>query len=440
MRLDETRVQATRATAAIQSHPQIVPKFTTLVGRRVGGGPRFRGDSAMSKLDEFLSAEDVSSLRADTAIAKGLPGRAYGAGFYELERRELFPKLWCVVGFVSDLPNPGDVVPAELAGFPLILVRSDDGEIRGFHNICRHRGMRLVGECASNCKSFVCPWHGWRYALDGTLLATPRVGGEDRHEQAGLEHCALGLVGVRLACWQDFVFANLDSEAPPFDEHIAPLRDLLDSYDLGSLRRAASWSIEYPSNWKVAIEGAIEDYHLPIGHPQLVRGVCRWNAQLDCAPQCYYSNSTAREYADAGESNIVVGLRSGLPAIPSTGDNLGPRRSYFMNVFPTGMFQMHVDNAVLGMFLPVGSAKTKLVFNHYFVGDAATDPAFESQRAQIIEGWQLVFEQDIPFVRAVHENYAASSLSRISTRYSEFWEKNVHRFQRHLVDVIARER
>ena len=96
---------------------------------------------------------------APAGEALGLPGRAYGEDFYRLEQRELFPRLWCVAGFSSDIPESGDMMPVELAGWPLVLVRGEDGEVRAFHNICRHRAMRVVPAPCRGHSALVCPWH-----------------------------------------------------------------------------------------------------------------------------------------------------------------------------------------------------------------------------------------------------------------------------------------
>ena len=184
------------------------------------------------------------------------------------------------------------------------------------------------------------------------------------------------------------------------------------------MRRANSWEIEYPGNWKVAVEGAIEDYHLPIGHPQIVRAAVRLNPELHFAHHCFYANSTHREYGGrSDEANPAAGAQFGLPVIPFAGAD-DARRTFFMNVFPTGMFQMHHHNAVQGLFLPAGADRTRLLFNHYYLGDVADDPRYQQQRDVITAEWQKVFEQDIPFVHYVHQNYLMRDAVGIDTRFA----------------------
>ena len=155
-------------------------------------------------------------------MAQGLPGEFYNAAFFEQERTRLFPRVWCAVGVGSEVPDVGDAVPVDLAGWPLLIVRQPDKSIRVFHNICRHRGIQVLMKKAHGLKSISCPWHAWRYALDGELRNTPRVGGEQSHTQQGLDRSQLGLMPVRVAQWQDMVFVNIDGKAPPFSQHIAP--------------------------------------------------------------------------------------------------------------------------------------------------------------------------------------------------------------------------
>ena len=129
-------------------------------------------------LSSFVSESDLSALYRPTGEAWGLPGCIYGSEFFAFEQRHLFPRTWCAAGFASDIPDPGDVCPVVLAGWPLLLVRDENREVRAFHNVCRHRANRVVDAPGRQLKSLTCPWHGWTYAFDGTLVGTPRLGGE----------------------------------------------------------------------------------------------------------------------------------------------------------------------------------------------------------------------------------------------------------------------
>jgi choline monooxygenase len=388
-----------------------------------------------AQLSDFLSETDLAALYRPTGEARGLPGRCYGTGFYALEQRNLFPKLWCAVAFASDLPEPGDMVPVELAGRPLVVVRGSDGTVRTFHNICRHRAMRVVTEPCRGRTAMTCPWHAWSYDLEGRLLGTPTIGGGRRATDPAIDTSGLDLREVATAQWLDIVFVNLDGAAPPFEQHIKPLNQLLEDYDFsGLVYSGQEWGCEYPGNWKVAVEGAIEDYHLPFGHPQIVQGAREMHSRLDWADRVYYANSSARAYRDKEkDGGPVTGFRSPFPRLL---DPEAEQRTFFMSIFPTGCLQTRHNQILQGLMLPDGAENTKVVFRHYFVGDAATDPALEADRRREEAEWRLIFEQDIPFVRRVHENYQVRDAAGIETRFAPFWEANVQRFQQTVVETI----
>src|SRR5579859_3142695 len=126
------------------------------------------------------AAEDAAAraaLARPLAEAEGLPGYYYGGEFFAVEQRLLFPRGWAAIAVGARIPSTGDMLPVDLAGWPLLLVRQADGGIMAFHNMCRHRALLLVPEPCAGERSIRCPWHAWRYALDGALQATPEIGG-----------------------------------------------------------------------------------------------------------------------------------------------------------------------------------------------------------------------------------------------------------------------
>lgn len=388
----------------------------------------------MTSLTDLLDASDIGAMYRPTGESRGLPGRAYGADFYALEQKRLFPRTWCAVGFASDIPDPSDAMPVALAGWPLILSRGKDGKIRAFHNICRHRAMRVLTEPCKGRSAFACPWHAWTYDLNGKLISTPRIAGESANDPE-FDTRGLDLKPVKVGQWLDMLFVNIDGTAPDFDTHMRPLNKLLSHYDFGDLRRADEWSVTYPGNWKVSVEGAIEDYHLPWGHPQLIKGVRRSVPGLHSAPNCFYANSSAREFASTPDPGTAMAQDAGLRQIVAP-DKDGLLRTYFMSVFPTGVFQTRTNHVLQGLFSPDGPESTKVRFVHYYPGNAADDPALAQVRADLAAEWKLVFEQDVPFVRYVHENYQRRDDAGIATHAAPFWERNIHAFQKNVIDLL----
>jgi choline monooxygenase len=387
-------------------------------------------------LEDFLSKAEIEALYRPIEEAIGLPGRAYGAEFFALEQRWLFPRVWCPVGFASEVPDPGDTMPVDLAGWPLVLVRGRDSEIRAFHNICRHRGMRVVIEPGRRTSALVCPWHTWAYDHEGRLLGRPQFTAEGTGPDDPSARERLPLKPIRVGRWLDLVFVNLDGNASSFEEHIRPLAEFVSGYDLSRLRRADGWSLEYPGNWKVSVEGAIEDYHLPYVHPQIMKGVRRTNARTHAVRGCFMATSAARAFGDRTKATTMA-FAAALPTL------LRPdveARTQFIGVFPTGMIQTRSNHVLQGLLLPDGPERTRVVMNHYYAGEAATDPALEETRRALVAEWKCVFEQDRPFVRSVHENYRHRDDAGIASCFSPFWDSAILEFQRSVVEVLAPDR
>jgi choline monooxygenase len=204
---------------------------------------------------------------------KGLSNRFYtDTAHFEFERDELFAKTWACVGFGSDVPAPGDLVPVSLLGIPLILLRDRQGRLKVFHNVCSHRGMTLVDRPA-RCDTVIrCPYHSWAYDLDGALKATPKFGGPDSNNLNGFDRSAHGLREVRSAVWFDTVFVDLSGRASSFDDHMRPLHGRWGMFDETLIRHSgkdSSLKLSVNCNWKLAVENYCESYHLPWVHPGL---------------------------------------------------------------------------------------------------------------------------------------------------------------------------
>lgn len=388
----------------------------------------------MTELRDFVSDREVEALFRPTARAEGLPARAFGAEFYRLEQERLFPRAWCAVGVASRIPEAGDAMPVDLAGWPLMLVRQRDGSVAAFHNVCRHRGMRLLSEPCRGRSTLRCPWHSWTYDLAGRLVATPDLGGDRVKTAEGFDNAELGLKGVRLAQWHDYLFVNIDGKAPAFADYIRPFEEFVAGYDLSVMRHAGHWEGAYPSNWKIAVEGAIEDYHLPWGHPELMQGVAVRNGRVDVGEGCFAAISGRFEYP-AGQGPKIARLMAAMPRMPIA-PPAEPDRYFIINLFPVGLIALRADTVMLGLMTPDGHDRTRLVFDHYFVGEAATDPAHAQHRQEMMDNLRFVAEQDIPFNKGVQSNLATRDRLDFPTRFSPYWEGAIHHFQKLVVETL----
>ncbi len=200
---------------------------------------------------------------------RGLPGWSYHSkALFALEREKLFLTHWQVVGHECDIPNPGDWLAYDILGERAMVMRGADGVARAFHNLCRHRGARVVDGTEGSCKgSIVCPFHGWVYNLDGTLrgVSQPRSFDEMNREEFGLKPIEMqtfhGFLFIRFAPGPQADVATL---LAPFDADFASyrIRDVVPV-------RVPDWSTELPVNWKSVRDVDNEGYHVPMAHPGL---------------------------------------------------------------------------------------------------------------------------------------------------------------------------
>jgi choline monooxygenase len=204
-----------------------------------------------------------------------LPASSYhGDAAWRRDRDALIGPGAFVVAHVDEIPNPGDVSVFEIAGWRLLVVRGDDGEIRVFHDTCRHRAGPIVGATGGaevgprGLRQLRCQYHGWCYRLDGTLAATP---------QFGAEVTGLNLVACASRVWRGLVFASptgtLSGSDGGLDAVLDGLGRVFDGVDFTAFRFVSRRSHTLRCDWKVYVENYLEGYHIPVVHPGLAREV-----------------------------------------------------------------------------------------------------------------------------------------------------------------------
>ena len=218
---------------------------------------------------DFLQQMQDGRLDKPVAEGSGLPNLAYtSADFFHLEQQTVFRNNWVFAGFRHQFVNAGDTQPLEIAGQPVVLVLTSDLTIRAFHNVCSHRGARLVSECGNN-KKFICPNHSWSYSLAGKLIARPHFHGGEQHDVNRADCHRADLVEIRCVTWHDWIFVDISGEADAFAKCIEPISRAIEGYDFDALRFSESLEFDIDANWKLAIENFIEPYHVFSCHPWL---------------------------------------------------------------------------------------------------------------------------------------------------------------------------
>lgn len=190
--------------------------------------------------------------------------------YYEKEREGIFKKSWLLAGRIQELPKPGDyfVRDLEFAPASIIVTHGRDGKIRAFHNVCIHRGNKLVWDQGGHCNRFMCKYHGWTYGTDGRLLG---VSEEDMFFD--FDKRQLSLSPVRAEIWQGFIFINLDPEPKSsLGEALADIDELIDGYPFDSFETCISYQARLNANWKVLVDSQQEGYHAKTLHSRSLPG------------------------------------------------------------------------------------------------------------------------------------------------------------------------
>ena len=174
-------------------------------------------------LQSILGDEALAAFEAPGAVARGLPAAAYTSeAFFALENERIFAESWVFAGLAHELARPGDAVPVAVAGKPVLLVRDDEGEVRAFHNVCRHRCLKLVEEPGNVGPAIQCPYHSWPTSSTARCTSPPISAVAIRVRcRPGFDKAQHGLVPVRVATWHDWVFVNLNGGAPPLEDVVA---------------------------------------------------------------------------------------------------------------------------------------------------------------------------------------------------------------------------
>ena len=324
---------------------------------------------------------------------RGLSNAHYvDPALHAVERDALLSSTWAGLAMASDAPAPGDAVPIEFDGTPLLLTRDREGVLRVFQNVCRHRGMVLVDAPRRIEGAIRCPYHSWCYATDGRLVATPHVGGPGRNTAPGIERADLGLIEVRSAVWRDVVWIDLSGRAPPFEVHMAPAMARWAEVERPLHHGGADsrFGLALRANWKLAVENYCEAYHLPWVHPGL-NAYSRLEDHYDIEAPGAFSGQGTRVYRPiAGEDGARLPDFAGLAPRWDTA-------AEYLAVYPNVLLGTHRDHAFAIVLTPHGPERTSEAI-HLYYAEREVDPALRAANAA---QWRLVFEEDIGVVEGM---------------------------------------
>lgn len=195
------------------------------------------------------------------------PGCYRDPAFGAIELQKVFRKGWLGVGRADRLPKAGDYEAVKIADVPVALVRDKSGRLNAFANTCRHRGMMLL-DGTGNCRVMTCPYHGWSYRLDGSLMAAPQM-----DQVPGFDKADHGLVPLRMAEQDGFLFLAFDQTAPDLAEWLGDFSERHAEWSLGDMVTTRRSNFEVACNWKLFLEVFNEYYHLRYVHAKSIGGI-----------------------------------------------------------------------------------------------------------------------------------------------------------------------
>jgi len=345
-----------------------------------------------------MKAEDLAIQPLEQA--ETIPASWYtDPRFHELDKEAIFSASWQQIGHLSKVQNSGDQLVANVAGNPIIAVRGQDGVVRAFYNVCRHRGGPLAME---DCSSRVlqCKYHGWTYLLDGSLRGTPKF---DRTEL--FDRKDYGLVPVPFDTWEGLIFVNLTGEGPSLQELMNGIRQRISPISVAGRKFARRVVYSVNANWKVYVDNYLEGYHLPFVHPELCN-------LLD------YQNYVTETFQYYSLQHSPIQKKDNL-----YGSSDGP--AYYFFVWPNFMLNILPGRLQTNIVIPSAHDKCTIIFDYYY-DDVTSSKAQEMIEADI-QYSDKIQNEDAEICEHVQRGLQSRAYHK--GRFSPEMENGVYHFQ-----------
>ena len=371
-----------------------------------------------------MTSVSLDRAASGNAARGGLPAWSYDSDeVMALENELVFRRNWLLVGHVSQIPETGDFMTLDVADERALVVRGRDGEVRAFHNLCRHRGSRVVAEASGNCGAVItCPFHGWSYDLDGRLRGVPFPKSFGR-----LDHASHGLKPLGQEIWHGLVFVRFKGDGPSIAETLAPIEAEVAPYRLEDMRPLGDrWRVEFEANWKATIDVDNEGYHVPVAHPCLndLYGHSYVNERLE--NRITKATGTFRD-----RRHKLWSVRHYAKLLPEATHLPEHHRKawIYYGVFPGAVLTFYPDSCGFYQFLPLGTRRSVMQGCGFGLPDARremraaalSEPADQQRRRrggrsahQVVLGGHAL--QRLRRLRAVRSGTRRPGLSRPAAR------------------------
>ena len=388
-------------------------------------------------LTEILDIEKIEAVVKPIEEANGLPNECYTSSEYlGIEREKVFKDKWTVIGVGSSIPMPGDARPYNLLGIPLIILRDKEHRIRVFHNVCSHRGFKLLDKPCSLKNVIRCPYHSWAYNFEGKLVATPHIGGLNVHDSEKFDKSNSNLKEVRSNVWMDIIFVNINNNQLEFNEYIKPLEDRWSKFIfkedqnlLVNSRDHGYFSLNVKSNWKFAIENYCESYHLPTIHPELNK--------VSNISDHYHIQGLPNRFAGQGSKkyNQLIKGNKMFKNFENWPKELS-KNSEYIALFPNVMIGLHIDHFYAFWLEPISINETKEHLAMYYVGDnSANGKEFETMRKENKSFWKEVMSEDIKAIEGMQEGRNSPAYN--GGNFSPVMDNPTHQFHKWIANNLT---
>ena len=316
--------------------------------------------------------------------AQTLPGAYYtDPQILDNEIERLFRRGWLCVGREDRVQEPGSYLLHERFGDTLMIVRGRDGQLRAFHNICRHRGTKICEASSGRFSGTIqCPYHAWTWSTDGQLVGAP-------HMQAveGFRKADYPLLQLPLACWEGFIFVSHAEDPEPFAQAFAPLIGRLTRFGLPDLVRIDRKEYDVRANWKLIMQNYNECLHCPTIHPGLNQLLPYTSGANDLHAGPFLGGYM--EITEGHESVTITGRRCGVTLGELSEQD--QRRAYYYSFWPNMMLSLHPDYANWYTVWPI-TPERSLVICEWMVHPATLGSGYDPAGA--VELWHMVNAED----------------------------------------------
>ena len=319
---------------------------------------------------------------------------------YERECQLVFWNSWQLVGPLSHLTSPGDYLATEIAGAKIFVIRDNDGLLRAFRNVCRHRGAQLLSDGQGNCERIRCPYHSWVYGLDGSLERTPWFGDDPKFDPTDWP-----LREIHIGVWRGLLFVALDTDCT-LESQLAAVIDELISEPIETYQSVVQRRLVFDSNWKVYTDNFVEGYHIPGIHPD------------------FFDAIEFEQFETTVHDNMVRMSAPTKDQLFYRGKWLWMWPNWTLSVFEGGMNTSRIN--------PLGPAQTELIYEFYFSDEKRSD---KSTCDELIEQNLAVIEQDFEICSQTYQNYASNGY--VPGPLSSKHEGGVHWFQSRIRNLLV---